>query len=195
MTMKPILKPIFPLDFNAIRKAIADEVEKVSLRKCILAEPETQNTPRPQKPYFTIKFLGPAGKTGDDSAQNLLDQNGNPTTVWNRGGQRKVTIDFNCYGTSHEEAYNYMALWQSSLELETIQEDLRRSGIALWLNGSVADLSALLNTGYEGRSQMSVEFGVASNLTEDLSSMDTVTVDGTITTDQNTTDDITVTVP
>lgn len=179
-----------PLDFNAIRKALVDEVQKVTQVTCILLEPETQNVPRPPKPYFGLKFITPAAKFGDDSAQAVPDINGNPTTVWNYGGQRKMSVEFNCFGNSHEEAYNYMCLWQSALELETVQADLRTAQIAVWLNGNVADLSALLNTGFEGRAQMDVQFGIAANMTADLGEIDTAIVTGSILTDQGT-----VTVP
>lgn len=172
--------PKFPINFDALRKALIDEVQKVTQTTCILAQPETQNTPRPKKPYFTMQMVTPAAKEGDDS--NDLTVTG---TNWNIGGQRKMTVDFNCYGNTHEEAYTYMALWQSSLELQAIQSDLYAAGIAIWLNGNVVDLSALLNTGFEGRAQMQVDFGITSNLTQDLSSIDEATASGTITTDQN----------
>ena len=104
-----------------------------------------------------------------------------------------MTVSFNCYGESHEEAYNYMQLWNSALDLENIQEDLRRAGIAVWVIGNVADLSQLLNTGYEGRAHMEVTFGIAVNLTSDLGAMESVdvTVNGTEGTD-TITDTITV---
>lgn len=169
----------FPINFNALRVALVKEVQRITKLTCIMLEPETQNAPRPGKPYFTLKMLGPAGKQGDDAATNVLDNFGNPTTVWNRGGQRKMTVDFSCYGCTHEQAYDYMALWQASLELETTQENLRRAGIAVWLNGSVRDLSVLLNSGFEGRAQMEVQFGIASNLDEDLGGIQTIYIDGT----------------
>lgn len=183
-TNKPAFTPVFPNDFRALRKAVIDEVQKVTGLLCIYAEPESPDAPRPNLPYFTVKIIGPASKFGDDSTQTVLDNTGNPTDVWNTGGQRRMDVDFNCYGNSHEESYNYMSLWQTSLELETVQADLRAAGIAIWLNGNVADLSALLNTGFEGRAQMHVQFGIAFNLTANLGEMDTVPVAGTITTDQ-----------
>jgi len=127
-------------------------------------------------------------KRGDDARTKILDIHGNPTTSWNVGGQREIMVDFNCFGNSHEEAYDYMALLQSALELQTIQEDLRRAGIALWMNGSVADFSALLNTGYEGRAQMQVAFGIAANMTEDLGEIAVVPFQGDIKTDSGPTE-------
>jgi hypothetical protein len=179
-----MLAPTLPLNFNVIRKAIVDEVQKVTGRTCIMLEAEAPNAPRPDKPYFGMKFLTPAGKFGDDSQSPVLDGSGNPTTVWNFGGQRKMIVEFDCYGQSHEDAYNYLTLWQQALELETTQADLRLVGLAVCLNGEVADRSALLNTGFEGRAQMDVQFGIASNMTADLGEMDTAVVQGTVSHDQ-----------
>lgn len=170
-----------PIDFNAIRVALVDEVQRVTGLTCIMAEPETQNVPRPPKPYFTMKFIGPALKTGDDAHTWIAGG-----TTWNSGGARKMTADFNCYARSHEEAYNYGCLWQGALELFGTQTNLRAAGIAVWLCGNLTDLSALLNTGFEGRSHIEVTFGLASNFTEDLGAIETINVGpGSITTDQN----------
>ncbi len=162
----------FPIDFDAHRAALVREVQLATQVTCILAEP---NDLRPARPYFSMKMTTPAGKYGDDSAAEV-----GSTTVWNRGGQRKMVVDFNCYGCTHEQAYGLMALWQSWLELETTQARLYAAGIAVWLNGSVTDLSQLLNAGFEGRAHMSVDFGIAANLTEDLGAIETVNVDGEV---------------
>lgn len=170
---------VFPIDFNQKRVALVQEVQRATGLTVIMAEPETPNAPRPPKPYITMKMVTPAGKYGDDSAEQFLDDLGQPTTIWNRGGQRKMVVDFNCYGCSHEQAYNYMALLQSWLELETTQARLYAAAqIAVWLNGSVTDLSALLTTGFEGRALLEVAFGISANLTEDLSAVTTVDITG-----------------
>lgn len=175
--------PTFPNDFNVIRAAFARELIKVTLlsqNQVFLAENEAPNQPRPPKPYFTFKITTPAFKYGDDSK----DYVGND--VWNSGGPRKMTVAFDCYGNTHEEAYNYMSLWNASLDLENIQADLREYGIAVWIIGTVADLSQLLNTGYEGRAHMECDFGIAFNLQSNLGEIDSVTVNGTVATDQGT---------
>lgn len=185
----------FPVDFVLIRKTIANEIQKVTgliavREEAIIAE----KTERPKLPYFGFKITTPAAKSGDDSKQNVLDGNGNPTTKWNSGGVRQMSVSFDCYATSQEEAYNYMGLWQTALDLENIQEDLRRVGIAVWIIGTVADLSQLLNTGYEGRAHMDCQFGIAMNLVSDLGEMDTVTVNGAVTTEEGV-ENITQTAP
>jgi hypothetical protein len=176
------LKVVFPNDFTALRIAMVQEVQKVTGLTCIVEEPQYQNAPRPglqgnagpSLPYFSFKVITPAAKSGDDSKDEVSG------AIWNSGGVRKMSISFHCYGRSQEEAYNYMSLWQTSLDLENIQQDLRIAGIAVWLIGTVADLSTLLNTGYEGRTQLDVDFGIAFNLTSGLGEMDSAVIDGTV---------------
>lgn len=169
-----------PVDYEAIRILISREITRNTGVEGILEEPETQDAPRPGLPYFSFKFTSPGIKSGDDDKRNILDGDGNPTNRWVSGGVRKMAISFHCYAKSHEEAYNYMGLWQAALDSEPVQENLRRGGVAVWVIGNVADLSQLLNTGYEGRSQLDCSFGVASNYVSDLGSMESVEVQGSI---------------
>lgn len=176
------------IDYNLIRIAFVRCMQGVLPKNTktnqpipiALAEPETQNEPRPDLPYMTFKFTTPGAKSGDDTKSWVLDDMGAPTTIVNSGGVRKMTIDFDSYGTSHEEAYNLMAIWQTALDLEDIQAILRQAGVAVWIIGNVADLSKLLNTGYEGRAHMTCTFGIAMNLQSDLGEIDSVKVGGTV---------------
>jgi hypothetical protein len=97
-----------------------------------------------------------------------------------------MTVSFHCYAEQQETAYNLMSLWQASLELYATQTNLRKASVAVWLIGAVADLSQLLNTGYEGRSQMDVQFGVVSQMTEDLGEITSVEGTGAVESDQGT---------
>ena len=175
------------VDYNAIRKAIANLVEVVTGLTCIYNEPEVPNEPRPPKPYVGFKFLSPGVKQGDDAATQVSG-----TTTWNRGGQRKLVTDFNFYGQTHEQSYIYAAGFQAALETEAVQAAFRASGIAVWLNGSIIDLSTLLNTGFEGRCHMSVDFGIASNITEDMGAIQTVNLSGQTESDQGLENDIVI---
>ncbi len=167
--------PTFPVDYDEIRKTLVSTVTAVTKIPCIMDEPEIQNAPRPANPYFSFKITNPGGKNGDDTLQQI-----GSAGVLNIGGQRKMTVSFKSYGKTHEEAYKYMALWQASLEAPTVQQVLRAKGIAVWLNGSVVDLSQLLNTGYEGRAQLDVQFGIVSNLTDNPGYIEEVGVSGTV---------------
>jgi hypothetical protein len=179
---------MLPLDFTAIRKAIIAEMQRVTGVTCILAQPETTAFPRPARPYMSMFFTQVANREGDDSASPVTD------STWNVGGQRGMVVDFNSYGRTHEEAYGLAVAWQCALEGEETQAALRVGGVAVWLNGSVADLSELLQTGYEGRARLEVHFGVAVNRTEDRGAIEDVTVNGTVTTDQGIEDTVSVNV-
>lgn len=175
------------LDYNAVRIAIVQAIQYVSgldNDRVIVSEPEEDNEARPDKPYYSFKIIVPGARFGDDDKRNVPDNSGNPTQNWSSNGPRMMTVSFNTYGNSHEEAYNLMALWQAGLDEENTQALLRQSGIGVWKIGSVADLSALLNTGYEGRAQMDVTFGLVSSVTSNLGEIDTVPVQGTVTSDQ-----------
>jgi hypothetical protein len=171
------------IDYNAIRIALSRVVKQITGCETVLAEQKGQNVqplPRPPLPYFTFKFLTPALKVGDDSREYTGTGN-----IFNSGGQRKMIVSFNCYAKSPEDAYELMTTLQASFDLRTVQATLRQSGIAHLTSGSVADLTLLLQTGYEPRSQMDVDFGIASNLIEDLGAIERVTGTGTVNADPN----------
>lgn len=175
----------FPNDFSSLSVTIIRQIKAITGIEAVLEEPEKAKDERPCLPYISMVIINPGVKSGDDSKQNVKDDEGHATSVWNSGGCRKMLVDFNAYATTHEEAYNYMSLWQTALDLEDIQQNLRAAGIAVWVIGTVANLSKLLNTGYEGRAHLDCSFGIAMNLQSDLGYMDTVTVNGAVTTDQN----------
>lgn len=171
--------PALPVDYIAIDTALVREIKRVSQIECIIEEPKITNAPRPcPLPYFSFKVTSPGIKQGDDSKQ--YTQKNDTTLVVNTGGVRKMMVSFQCYAEDERTAYQYMALWQSCLDQLTTQENLRKAGIAVWVIGNVADLSQLLNTGYEGRSQMDVSFGIAANLEEEFGAITKVGITGTI---------------
>ena len=91
-----------------------------------------------------------------------------------------MTVSFDAYAESHEDAYNLLSLWQTALDEENTQALLREAGIAVWTIGTVADLSALLNTGYEGRAHMDCQMGIAMNLQSDLGEIAKVPIAGQV---------------
>lgn len=171
-----------PIDFVAARKAIAMEFQRVTGTTCVLEEPTYQGATRPALPYCSFKFITPAMKSGDDGLEPPVSG-----TVWNRGGQRKISVSFHVYALDQEQAYNLMCLWQASLQQVFVRSRLLQTGnLAVWLIGNVADVSQLVNTGYEARAQMDVTMGIAANLSEDLGQIDTVRITGTILTEDGT---------
>lgn len=170
--------PVLAIDYDALRKALVAAVMdgcELDQNHVIMAEAEVAGAPRPALPYFTLKITTPGARYGDDSSEAVEG-----SSQMNYGGQRGMTVSFNAYGRSHEEAWSLAALWQARLGTPTTQGLLRKAGIAVWKPGAVADLSALLNTGYEGRAHLDCLFGVASNLTIDPGSIENVNVAGQV---------------
>lgn len=186
------------LNYNVIRAQLIRAIQfstGLNPNNTIVMEQEAPGSKRPSLPYMGMKIINPGRRFGDDTQQNI--STGMPAVsseVWSSGGPRGMTVSFHSFAESHEDAYNLMSLWQTSLDEPTTQSLLRQAGIAVWLIGSVEDLSQLLNTAYEGRAHMDCEFGIAMNVTSNLGEMDSVTVDGQITTDQGQIQDISVTV-
>lgn len=168
----------FAIDFGAITTALVAAVREacsLDAGRVVMAEPEVVGQPRPPRPFVTVKVLTPAARYGDDGV--WVDDAG---VGW-IGGVRGMTVSFNCYGESHEEAYGYLALLQARLGGDAVvQGVLGGAGIAVWSPGAVADLSQLVNTAYEGRAHLDVTFGIASNLPVDLGNIQKAAVSGTV---------------
>lgn len=174
-----VLRPA--VDFSDIRKTLVAEVAKITGLVCIREEPSTPDAPRPPLPYFGYKITTP----GEAKGEAVLQAPDGPyapgsTAKFNYGQQMKMIVSFQCYAKDQDDAYSYMVLWQNALNLDNVLEELRRKGLAVWDYGNVADLSALLNTGYEGRSQLDVNFGYASNLGADLGAIEATEITGEV---------------
>ncbi len=168
-----------PFNFVPFRIAMVQEIERVTKTKCIREETVVQGSPRPPLPYFSYKITSPGTHWGYASQQ----YSGTGTNFVS-GTQRSARVSFHCYAADQETAYNYMCLWQMSLYSELTQENLRRAGIAVWTIEDVADLSQLLNTGWEGRAHLDAQFGIAFNMTEDLGTIEEIEVTGEVDTDK-----------
>lgn len=186
------------VDYNIVRQTLVRQIiaaTSLPSGSVVLEEPVIQNVPRPPLPYIGMKITTPGAKVGDDSKQNVLDGEGNPTTQWSSGGVRTMTVSFHSYAMTHEGAYNLLVLLQSAFDLEDVQQQLNLgAGLAVSMIGTVADFSQLLNTGYEGRAQMDVKFLIAVSVQSDLGEMDSVVVTGTVNTNSGE-DTITVDAP
>ena len=177
--MVPCSLMTLPIDYDALRTTLIVATEaacELAQGKVIAAEPETADSPRPEKPYLTLKIITPGARFGSDAYVDTSEDG-----VYSMQGPRAMTVSFNCFGRSHEEAYGLMALLQARLGGDIrLQETLTRGGMAVWRPGAVADLSQLVNTAYEGRAQMDVTFGVTSVLPVDLGIIEQVQVVGPV---------------
>lgn len=163
-----------PIDFKAIRICLVRALEKAVGLTVIMEEPKVPNAPRPALPYLSLKLTTSSKRLGYDEERRPSD------TETNTCGPRKMVASIQCYSAKDDDPGNYLALLQSKLQQSQMHDALDLGGIAVWTIGDVADLSQLLNTGYEARAQMDVSFGIAANLIEKVGYIETVIVSGEV---------------
>lgn len=167
------------VDFDAIRLAIIGAIVAgtgLPEGQIVMLEGETMGTPRPRVPYMGVLVTTASIKSGFDWFGPATDAPGTRTGAVRYQGTRTMTVSFEAFGATHEQAYALLATWQGALEQPPVQDALQSIGLAVRDIGAVNDMSALLNTAYEGRAQMDVAFGYTANSTVDLGLMDTVDV-------------------
>lgn len=163
-----------PIDHNAIRVALVRAVmaaTDLDQNHVIMSEPEVANSPRPTRPYMALKLTTVGARYGNDVPEQVAGG-------WVYKGPRMFVASFHVYGTSHEEAYDLMSLWQTALGMEPVRAMLAADGISVLLPGAITDLSALVDTAYEGRAHMDCRFGVTSYATADLGEIASADVGG-----------------
>lgn len=153
-----------------------------------------QNGPRPTSngapivPFATINYRLAVARVGVyDEEQIDADTPGQI----NRTAQRRLTVSLNTYGPG---AIALMEQAQEALDTYATRTALDAAGLAVLDRGSVKDLTALITTQYEERAQLDVIFGLAAVTTEQVGTIDQVTITGTLT-DGQTPEDFTISYP
>lgn len=169
-------------DYDRVRVSLVEAVcEGCELDEdhVITLEAEQPGAPRPSLPYVGLKIIIPGGRIGGDGVQVLrTDPDGSMLVSYS--GSRRMTVSFHAFGASHEQAYGIMATWQAALQTDAVRDILGGANVAVWKPGDVRDLSALLTTGFEGRAQMDVTFGVLSQLTQRVTTIRAVDIRGNV---------------
>lgn len=131
-----------------------------------------QDSPRPKRPYGTLRFLTGPVKSGADE-ERVCDDGSVLTS-----GPRQFTLSVNIYG---EESLNLMATLQDSLDLPSCREYFRGHGLSVFEELGVQNLTSLIESEYEDRSQMDIIFNYASNVEDivDPGIIETVELEGT----------------
>lgn len=131
-----------------------------------------QSAPRPERPYGTLRFLTGPVKSGADE-ERVCDDG----TVLS-SGPRQFTLSVNIYG---EEALNIMATLQDSLDLNSCREFFRDQGLSVFEELGVQNLTSLIESEYEDRSQMDIIFNYSSNVKDIVEAgiVETVELQGT----------------
>ena len=120
-------------------------------------------SPRPRKPFITLKFLnGPQPKNFDDlrykGDQGLPTEN---KVAYTLAGLRQNTISIQAFGEGSEDS---LALVQTLLDSPVHKDKLKAVGIAIVSRGQILDVSELIDVGFERRHVLDVVFNTSSNV-------------------------------
>lgn len=166
-----------PIDFDAVRIALVRAVSVgtgLPESQVIMLEGEGLDAPRPKSPYFGILITTPSIKAGFDWMVPVPDEQGQPTGLFYYRGPRTMNVSFDCFARTHELAYGLMSAWQSALDQGPTLDALDFGGMSVADIGAVADLSALLNTSFEGRAHLDVSFGLMASVAVNVGQIATV---------------------
>lgn len=120
---------------------------------------QSSRAPQPDLPYISMDVISGPVKIGHDELRV------NPSTgKTESAGMRYYTVSINAHGDTANAIASEL---QSSLELPSIQEELRKSGIAVVDIGDVRALDKLDETDWEGRAQFDFQFAVSKNKVDD----------------------------
>jgi hypothetical protein len=188
-----------PIDYDAKRMALVQAVAAstgLPQGQVVMMQAETMGFPRPNAPYVGMLVTSASVKYGYDYDEGVIDAAGEATGLFNYTGNRSMSVGFDAFGKTHEDAYGIMAAIQAALESPPVELILDAAGMAVWDIGPVTDISALLATSYEGRSHMDVTFGMLSIATYDAGLISNVPFGGQVVLDgQNIVTLPTLTVP
>jgi hypothetical protein len=158
------------------RKAIENAVRNAVLLALGLPNEKVlwarQKTSRPTRPFVTLLLSGPTRLgTGDAREQSVdLSQAGQEVTI-RRGGPRALTCSVQAFSASvigDDTAVALLSRLQTALSRDDVRGALLAGGVAVYDEGSVEDLEALLDTEFEGRAALDLSL-YAGDSTEEHS--------------------------
>jgi hypothetical protein len=174
-----------PLSFPIIESALVAFIETASglTGKVALA---MQTAPQLAMPYATVRITGPRPAGGPwpriiqsyDAAQPVGQEVSLQAVV-----DEELTVSIQLFtpltfGAASARAL--MAQLRMALALQSTLDPLRDAGLALVDVGDIHDLSAILETAFQGRAALDLRFLVADDLTERTGYVGSVGVSGTV---------------
>ena len=124
-----------------------------------------QSEPMPPRPCVTMKITSGPKRTG--YSDNVTYLSGDNYIV---GGQREMVVSVQIFGNTqiHKPmAYQLAIDLNASLSKVTVLDRLRASGVAVFNQGEVDNITALEETEFEERAAFDVLLGVAENVVDD----------------------------
>ena len=129
---------------------------------------------RPPKPYITLKIIsGPRKLTVDDNLRNKES-----TDEFYLIGQRGYTLSIKSFGTDYVDGLEKVStLLEDPVNWEQLKAD---ADISIVDGGSVSDISAKLETGFEKRATLDIIFNSSNNIITSIGPIESVEVSGAI---------------
>lgn len=160
-----------PLDWTSIEDVLHAWLVRgtgLSAERVLWAE---QLPPRLTRPFATLK-LGALTRTGgaDELRESTdLDAPDGEEIEFTAVGQRLLVVSCQAFTqdiTGGAAARALLARAQAALALPSVTEAFAGAGLVVVNEGGINDLTALLDTQFEGRAQMDVTFALAGSVTE-----------------------------
>lgn len=131
-----------------------------------------RDAPRPVGNYLTLKVIsGPGRITIDDELRYDT-----PRDAFNLVGQRSYTLSIQAFRAGNSDALNLLS---SKLGDPDFYDQLKvDADISVTNKGSVTDISAQLETGFESRSAIDIFFNSSNNIETGIGTLEKVEISG-----------------
>ncbi len=139
-----------------LEKILYDLISKKFEIPVIFAYP---NAPRPCKPYIVINYIAGTSPIGFDE---VIYKDSDDFTI---KGQRTLTYSINFIG---EDSRNRADNFLNYLRMPTTLEVFQKNNISYIKNSGVTDISAELETGFEERANIDIDFNIATDIVDKI---------------------------
>jgi hypothetical protein len=166
------------MKFNQIIQAWIDYCNQVLPDEWTVTRAEEvtgKDAPRPQGPYITLKIIsGPRKITMDDELRFNGKSEGKNN--FNLVGQRAYTLSVKSFRAGHNDALSDISTYLDDPDFCEILKE--KACISVTNKGDVLDISGLIDTGFEGRSQLDIFFNSSNNRETRVGLIENVEIEG-----------------
>lgn len=171
--------PAGTLDLVKIQDALYDWINGIT--QGVLDDPiqiiwRNQSEPLPARPCVTLKFISGPSPTDRDPAVFLNAAN----APINAGMQMEAVLSVQVFGNTkihRPMAYQLCVDIVSSLFSKEVLRKLHQGGVAIQGKGNVTNLTALEETQYEERAGFELDLGMAQNIVDESTTIQTVNLE------------------
>lgn len=176
----PLRAPI--LDYAAARRALVGLIAYATglpRGRIVRAQAQGPVQAVPKRPYATFAYRIASMRAPFRDCEVAAPQVSETATYLR--GNRGMGIDVTFFAEDQDEAYGLAGNLQSALFEHDGLKILGEAGFAVWQIGDVLDVTALLNSGYEGRCVLDFQMWTSTHTLVDPGPIDGVTISGAIT--------------